>query len=125
MLRQALLFSVVLVVYDALAALVARALAIAYDSFVVVALVLLFFMGIYAGRKQRSWFGMVPMASAACVEATLGWYVASLVGPGYVPGWTPRALIVMASEAMALSMLIGAIGVWVGLGVANARRERI
>ncbi len=122
MLRLALIFSIVLIAYDALAALIARSVTISYDSFVVLALVLIFFMGIYAGRVKR-WGGIAVVAVAAAVEATLGWYVASLIGPGYVPGWTMRALIVMAIESALLSTAIGLAGVWIGLRVAGVRRR--
>jgi len=121
--RIALLFSVVLVAYDALAALIARAVGVSYNSFALLALVLLFFMGVFAGRKARSWGGLVPVAIAAAVEATAGWYVASSIGPGYVPGWRMRGLVEMAIESALLSTCVGAAGVWIGLGVARARRS--
>jgi hypothetical protein len=121
MLRLALVFSIVLVLYDAVAAWIARSITVSYDSFLVLALVLIFFMGIYAGRKKR-WRAIVTIAIAAAVETTAGWYVAALIGPGYVPGWTMRVLIVMAVEGWLLSMAVGSAGVWVGLGVASLRR---
>jgi hypothetical protein len=117
-LRNALSFSVILLVYDVLAALVAKALTISYNSFLVLALVIVFFMGVYAGRTARSWEGIVAIAIAACVEATAGWYLAALIGPGYVPGWTPRVLVTMAVESALLSTAIGCLGVWTGLRVA-------
>ena len=124
MIRIALLFSIVLVAYDALAALIAKLVGVSYNSFVLLALVLIFFMGVLAGRKARSWAGIVAVAIAAIVEATAGWYAASLIGPGYVPGWTMGGLIEMAIESALLSACVGAAGVWVGLGVAQARRSR-
>jgi|HubBroStandDraft_4_1064222.scaffolds.fasta_scaffold00006_14 hypothetical protein len=117
---MALLFSVVLVLYDAVAALIARSLTISYDSFLVLSLVLIFFMGIYAGRKRRG-RGVVAIAIAAAIEATAGWYVAALIGPGYVPGWTMKVLIVMAVEGWLLSTAIGFVGVGIGLRVAGPR----
>jgi hypothetical protein len=118
LLRNALWFSAILVAYDVLAAFVAKALTISYNSFLVLALVLVFFMGVYAGRAARSWQGLVAIVVAACVEATAGWYLAALVGPGYVPGWTPRLLVAMAVESALLSTAIGCLGVWTGLRVA-------
>jgi hypothetical protein len=122
MLRTALLFSIVLVAYDAIAAGIARAISVSYDSFLVPELFLIFFMGIYAGRKRRSWAAFVAIAIAAAVEATLGWYVAAGIGPGYVPGWTMRLLIVMAIEAAVLSAAIGVAGIAIGLRVGGVRR---
>ena len=87
------------------------AMAIAFTKML---LVLFFFMGIYAGRRSRLAGGIVSIAIAAAVETTLGWYVAALIGPGYVPGWTMRILVVMAVQSAILSTAIGAVGVWIG-----------
>ncbi len=121
MIRLALLFAATLIVCDAISALIARAVGISYDTFIVPALVILFFMGIYSGRVARSWNGMIVVFIAVAIEATLGWYVAALIGPGYVPGWTVPVLVVMGLEAAALALIIGAIGVAVGLRVSGAR----
>ena len=55
MARFAVLLSVVIVAYDALTALIARAIGATYNSFLVPALVPFFVMGVYAGRKAGSW----------------------------------------------------------------------
>ncbi len=118
MIRLGLLFGAILIFCDAVSALIARAVGISYDTFIVPALVVLFFMGIYSGRVARSWNGMIAIFIAVAVEATLGWYVAALIGPGYVPGWTVPVLILMGVEAAALALAIGAIGVAIGLRVS-------
>lgn len=122
MVRIALFFSVVIVAYDALTAVIAKVVGISYNSFLVLALVLFFFMGLFAGRKARSWAGLLPVATAAAADAIIGWYLAALIGPGYVPGWTMRDLVTLAIESGVVATIIGAVGVWVGLGVAGARR---
>jgi|GEM_PF-5874601 len=122
MLRTALIFSAILIAYDAVAAALAKWIVISYDSFVILPVVAIFFMGIYAGRKKRSWGGLAPIVIAALVEVTVGWYVAALIGPGYVPGWTMRQLVVLAVESALLFVAVGAAGVWIGLGVSGARR---
>lgn len=118
MIRLGLLFAAILIVCDAISALIARAVGISYDTFIVPALVILFFMGIYSGRVARSWSGMVAVFIAVAFEATLGWYIAALIGPGYVPGWTVPALILMGVGAAALALALGAIGVAIGLRVS-------
>jgi hypothetical protein len=118
-----LLFGAVVVAYDAFAASIAAALTISYNSFLLPGLVILFFMGVLAGRVARSWSGAVPVTIAAVIDATAGWYVAALIGPGYVPGWTPRALIVMGAESALLSAAIGWCGVWIGIRVAQTQRR--
>lgn len=122
MLRLALLFSAIVVAFAGSSAALAKSLTISYDSFLVLALVVLFFMGVFAGRRAGSWSGMFPIAIAAIAWATIGWYVAALVGPGFVPGWTVRDLMVMAVESTLLATAVGAAGLWIGLGVAGARQ---
>ncbi len=121
MLRLAFLFSGVFVAYDVLAAGVTKGYTIAYDSLLIPELVIVFFMGVFAGRVQKSWSGLIPVAVAAAVETTAGWYAASLIGSAYVPGWTVRILAVMATERFLSFAAIGAAGVWIGLGVAGSR----
>lgn len=120
MLRLAVPFSIVAVLYDALAALLAKAIGISYDSFVVPAVVLFVFMGVYAGRKSGDWSGFVPVLVAALVHATLGWYVAALVGPGRLPQWTTaEAAYVLVGGAFA-PLIFGAAGVAAGIRAARA-----
>jgi hypothetical protein len=113
MLRLALFFTAVLILYDVLTAALAKAIGISYDSFLVLAWALFFFSGLISGRKY-GWFGMIPVAVTAALEATGGWYVAAAIGPGYVPGWTMRILVTLALERALLSSAIGAAGVFIG-----------
>lgn len=113
MLPLALFFTLILILYDALTAAIAKAIGISYDSFLVLAWVLFFFMGVIAGRKY-GWFGTIPLVVAASLEATAGWYVAAAIGPGYVPGWTMRTLVTLALERALLSSAIGTAGVFIG-----------
>ena len=122
MVRLAIFFSVVIITYDALSAAIAKLVGVSYNSFLVLALLLFVFMGLLAGRKIRSWAGILPVVVAAVSDATIGWYIAALIGPGYVPGWTMRDLVTLAIESAALATAIGAVGVWVGLRVAGVRR---
>ena len=123
MLRLAVLFAVIIVAYDAVTAAIARAVGVSYNSFLVLALVLFFVMGVYAGRVVRSWAALLSVAIAAIADATIGWYIAAWIGPGYVPGWTMRILISLAIQSALLATVLGAAGVWAGLGVAGARRR--
>ena len=113
MLPVALFFTAILIAYDALTAAIAKAIGISYDSFLVLAWVLFFFMGVIAGRKF-GWPGPIVILIVATLEATAGWYVAAAIGPGYVPGWTTRMLMLLASERALLSTAIGVAGVFIG-----------
>ncbi len=121
MLALALLFSVIIVTYDALTAAIAKVVGVSYNSFLVLALVLFFFMGILAGRKAGSWAAIIPVAIAAAADATVGWYIAAWIGPGYVPGWTMRTLVTLAVQSAVVATAIACVGVWIGLGVARSR----
>jgi hypothetical protein len=125
MVRLALLFSIVIIAYDALTAGIAKVVGISYNSFLVLALVLFFFMGLFAGRKAGSWAGILPVAVAAAADATIGWYGAALIGPGYVPGWTLRVLVTLAIESAVVATVIGGVGVAIGLRVAGARHSAL
>lgn len=113
MLPVALFFTAILIAYDALTAAIAKAIGISYDSFLVLAWVLFFFMGVIAGRKF-GWPGTIVILIVAMLEATAGWYVAAAIGPGYVPGWTTRMLVLLAFERALLSTAIGVAGVFIG-----------
>jgi hypothetical protein len=113
MLPLAIFFTAIIIAYDALTATIARAVGVSYDSFLVIAWVLFFVMGVLAGRKF-GWPGLIVVALAAALDATLGWYIAAAIGPGYVPGWTVRMLVVLALERGLLSIAIAATGVFIG-----------
>lgn len=113
MLPFALFFTAILIAYDALTAALAKAIGISYDSFLVVAWVLFFVMGVLAGRKF-GWPGIAAVIVVAALEVTVGWYVAAAIGPGYVPGWTMRTLITLALERALVSTAIGTAGVFIG-----------
>ncbi|HTX58169.1 MAG TPA: hypothetical protein VMH02_00735 [Verrucomicrobiae bacterium] len=122
MFRLALLFSVVAVAYDALAAGIARALSISYDTFAILAFVLFFLMGLLAGRKAHAWTGVLPVAIAALVEATAGWYVAAAIGPGSVPGATREWIVYAGLAGAAYLIVAGAAGVAIAKRIPSTTR---
>jgi hypothetical protein len=122
MLPLALFFTAILIAYDALTAAIARAVGVSYDSFLVLAWVLFFCMGVIAGRKF-GWLGLIAVVVAAALEATAGWYVAAAIGPGYVPGWTMRMLGLLAFERALVSSAIAAAGVFIGRRSSGTSRR--
>jgi hypothetical protein len=122
MLRLALTFGLILVAFDAVAAMVAKAAAINYGSFTLLALVIYVGLGVFAGQRLRWWRALVAMVVAALVDASLGSSVAALIGPGRTPAGTSVTEIVgTALLAGLLYALFGAIGVAVGTRVAPHR----
>jgi hypothetical protein len=121
--RLGLAFAAVIIAYDAAAAFLARLLTVGYTSLLLPGAVVLFLMGVYAGQRLKSWAALIPVASAAIVQWTVGWYVAGAIGGGVPVVWNAVAITGMVAGAFGVSIAIGAAGVWVGLGVAGARKE--
>ncbi|HEY1655171.1 MAG TPA: hypothetical protein VGF86_08675, partial [Candidatus Tumulicola sp.] len=87
-------------------------------------IVLYLAFGVYAGQRLRPGRAFVAIVVAAVIDATIGAYVAALIGPGRPAAGTPMQQIVAWSAiTAALSALFGAIGVGVGTRV-NIRPER-
>jgi hypothetical protein len=124
MLRLALLFSVVMVLFDVAAAAFAKATSVDYGQFVLLSVFLYIGAGILAGRKIRNWFAMFSIIIAAVVEALLGGYLAALIGPGaQAPGMSDAYYYGTAVFAVLLNVVMGAIGVAVGIRVGRAQRK--
>jgi hypothetical protein len=122
MLRLAVLYAVVIVVYSALAALFTQVTVVTYENALIPGLVLYLVMGVYAGTRLRSWRALFSIVVAAAVQPTAGWYVASLLYPRFAYGWT-FSVVVMAIAWFLLGVAVGTAGIWMGLGAAGARRE--
>jgi hypothetical protein len=117
MLRLALLFSIVLVLFDVVAASIAKAASINYSQFVLLSVFLYIGAGILSGRKYR-WLGLGAIIITALVEVFLGGYLAALIGPGArPPGMSDGYYYGTAAFGVLLNVIMGAIGVAVGIRV--------
>jgi hypothetical protein len=120
MLRLAVVFGLILVAFDAVAAIIANAAGINYGSFTLLGLVIYAALGIFAGQRLRWWRAVVAVIVAALIDSSLGWYVAALIGPGRPAAGTGMTEIVgTALLAGLLDALFGAIGVAVGTRVTR------
>lgn len=112
MLRLALLFSLVTIAFDALAASIARGFGFNYGQFQIIAVVLFAAYGVAAGQRLR-WAGaLVAVAIAVVVDATIGAYVATRVSAWVAANQTGRD-----GSALLLGLLyfvVAAAGVAVG-----------
>ena len=117
MLRLALLFALILVAFDAAAALVARTFAINYGSFALLALVLYAGFGIYAGQRLRWLRALLAITIAVLVDAIAGTYVASLLGAWVAQGPYGRDPTGSTLLTAVLNLAVGAAGVGVGTRV--------
>jgi hypothetical protein len=124
LLRLALLFSIVMVLFDVVMASFAKAASIDYSQFVLLSVFLYVGAGILAGRKIRNWFALLSIVIAAVVEAVLGGYLAALIGPGaQAPGMSDAYYYGTAVFAVLLNVILGAIGVAVGIRVGRSQRR--
>ncbi len=119
MLRLALLFSAIAVAFDAVAAAISRAFAFNYGQFSLLALILFAAYGIVAGQRLRWPRALVAVAIAVIVDATIGSFVASLVGAWIAANQTGREAIGSTVMTAVLCLVVAALGVVVGGRVAR------
>ena len=120
MFRLGLLFGLTAVAFAALAAAISRAASINYGDFALLGVVMYVTFGIVAGQRLRASRAIVSVCVAALIEASLGSYVAALIGPGRPPpGTGPTELVGLAALTVAFSIGCGSLGVAVGRRVAG------
>jgi len=119
MLRLALLFSAIAIAFDAVAACLARSFAINYGQFQILAVVLFAAYGVAAGQRLRWPRALVAVAIAVIVDATIGSFVASLIGAWISANQTGREAIGSTIIAALLCFVVAALGVAVGARVAR------
>jgi hypothetical protein len=118
MLRLALLFSLVMVLFDVAAASFAKATSVDYGQFVLLSSVLYVSMGLLAGRFMQTWLALVPIVIAALAEAFGGGYLAALIGPGgRGPGVSDASFYGVAAFGVLLNIVLGSAGIAVGVHV--------
>jgi hypothetical protein len=118
MLRLALLFSIVMVLFDVAAASFAKATSVDYGQFVLLSSVLYVFAGLLAGRFMQSWLALIPIIVAALVEAFAGGCLAALIGPGgRGPGVSDASFYGLAALGVLLNIVLGSAGIAVGVHV--------
>ncbi|HTU82866.1 MAG TPA: hypothetical protein VMF61_12090 [Candidatus Acidoferrales bacterium] len=122
MLRRGLIFAVIAVAFDAVCAAIAAAAQFTYSQFYILAIVLFVAIGIYAGRVMVLPRALIAIAIAAVAEATLGWYVAALIGPARPPSDISRTvLIAYGCFGVLVDFAAGAAGAVLGRRAATQR----
>ncbi|MGA8532502.1 MAG: hypothetical protein WB615_00175 [Candidatus Tumulicola sp.] len=120
MLRLALLFAVIVVAFDAIAAFVANAAGFNYGQFALISVVIYVALGIFAGQRLRRFRALTAIVIAALVDASLGSYVAASIGRDVPTVHSSTMEIVGAALLGALlNIAFGTIGVVVGARVAR------
>lgn len=122
MFRLATIYAISAVAYDLIAALIARAFSINFGNFAIFCIILFIGAGIYAGRTLPPRRAVVAIVIAAIAEATLGWYVAAIIGPARPTSnvsWS--SIVFLAIVGIAIDTAAGLLGVMFG---ARAARHR-
>ncbi len=124
MLRLGLAMAAIAVLFDATGAALAAGFHFNYGQFEILGVVLFVLMGIYAGRTLPFARALVALLIAAVAEATLGWYVAALIGPARPgPEITRTILVAYALFGVLVDFCSGAIGAYFGWRAARSRAK--
>jgi hypothetical protein len=119
MLRLALLFSLIAIAFDAVAASISRVFAVNYGQFQLLSVLLFAGYGIVAGQRLRWPRALLAVAIAVVVDATVGSYVASLIGAWIAANQTGREALGTTLISAVLSLVVAAAGVAAGYRVAR------
>jgi hypothetical protein len=109
------------VLFDAAASLAARRFDFAYPRASVGSYFIYLMIGFIAGRgaqRHRARFGAIAAAVAGFADASLGWAVSWMIGPGRSPTGTlsPVGWVLTAAVVVLFAAMIGYVG-----GVLGAR----
>jgi hypothetical protein len=118
--RQTLLIaSTSVVVYDAIASFASIALGFRYAVASIGSLALYAAIGAFAARTKNRSFGFAAGAVAGLSDATAGWGISWLIGPGRPPSGmlgVPQWLITVAIVTVLASIVAGAAGIFGTIG---------
>lgn len=117
MLRLALLFSVIAVAFEAIAAAIAHAASFNYGQFQIISVILFAGYGIYAGQRLRWLRALVAVSIAVVVDATIGTFVATFIGAWIAQ--SDRYAVGTTILAAFLNFVVAGAGVAVGGRVAR------
>ena len=121
MLRLAAIFSAIILVFDVLWALLAKAVSINWGTSLILSAVLYVAMGVYAGVRLGIWQrATIAIAIAALVDWTLGWFIAWSIGPGFVfNSPSPVELLAGVIFGTLYGTAFGAVGAFFGCRAAK------
>ena len=124
-LRVALLGMAAVIAFDAIASLSSVGLGFDYRYAALGSIALYGVFGYWTGRDSSIYFGPLVGAFMGLTDATLGWLVSWIVGPGRLePGaLTPQAWLVVAAQVIAVAALCALVGSVVGRYVPKRGRS--
>jgi hypothetical protein len=115
-----LIFGVIAVVFDGTWATIAKAKGYTYSKGMWVSFLIYAIAGITAGQNGSFIDGIISGAGVAIIEATIGWWLSWVIGPGRLPDTIskearPKAIInaiFIVTFTGVLFGLLGAIVIW-------------
>ncbi|MBI5304977.1 MAG: hypothetical protein HY868_22790 [Chloroflexi bacterium] len=115
-----LVFGVLAIVFDGIWATIAKAKGYTYSKGMWVSFLIYVIAGVMGSQNGSFMDGIISGAGVAIIEATIGWWVSSVIGPGRLPDTVskearPKAImnaIVIVTLTGALFGLLGALVNW-------------
>ncbi len=103
--------AIVVVVYDTLTAIISVATGISYSFFALGSFVISLTFGFLLGRAAKWYLGALSGAANGLVEATVGWAISWLIGPGKPEFETDAVMIaIIVGLAINIGAVLGLIG---------------
>ncbi len=128
--RWILLACAAVLVFDGVSALAAKAFDFAYGGFpgIIVSTAIYAFpavMAVHRGHKLR--VATIAGATVALVDATAGWAVSWLIGPGAPPAdsRSPALLVLTATTVVVLGAVVGLAAAWITRRFARNSSARL
>jgi hypothetical protein len=123
MIRTIVICCVVVILFDAVAAVISKVTGISYGSFTIAQVILYFVLGFALRRTGATVLGaLVPVVVASFAEDTVGLWVSVEILPGQLHVLPVPLMVVSGLIVLAAMTLIGAVGIAVG---SINRRSRV
>jgi len=106
----------VILLFDLVASILSQLLPIRYALFSIGSFAIYFLVGLLVARAAGLKLGVVAAATTGLVEATLGWAISWLVGPGRFPLEAVRPAEIVATVIMVIlaPVVLGLVGALIG-----------
>lgn len=111
-----------IIVYDSLASYISRGTGIDYQWFGLGSLVIYYLSGLFIARLKNIGFGVLAASTVGLVEATVGWAISYLIGPGKPQEAISLPIILFVILfVVILAGFIGLIGALAGIYVFRSK----
>ena len=121
-----LIFGVLAIVFDGIWATIAKAKGYTYSKGMWVSFLIYVIAGVIASKNGSFIDGIISGAGVAFIEATIGWWLSWVIGPGRLPDTIskearPKAIINAVITVTITGALFGSLGALVNWLITFAR----